>query len=190
MSLKLITAPTEEPISLAEARLHLRISDDVTDDDTLISALIAAARQGAEHITQRALMAQTWELALDEFEDEILLPKAPLASITSVTYVDEDGVSQSLTADDYQLDSHSEPARLLPAYGTCWPATRAQANAVLVRYAAGYASAAAVPQEIKSWMLLRVGLLYENRESVVAGVSIAELPHVDRLLDAYKVWGA
>lgn len=186
MSLKLITAPTAEPVTLAEAKAHLRV--DGTDDDAYITALIGAARQGAEHITGRALMAQTWELALDAFEADISLPRPPLASIASVKYLNDAGVLTPLDASAYLLDDHSEPARLLPAYGTTWPATRGQANAVLIRYVAGYASAATVPQEIKSWMLLHIGMLYENRESVVAGVSIAELPFVDRLLDAYRFW--
>jgi uncharacterized phiE125 gp8 family phage protein len=188
MSLKLITAPTAEPLTPAEAKTHLRVTG--SDDDAYITALIVAARQAAEHITGRALMPQTWELALDEFEDQIMLPKPPLTSITSVKYVDADGVLQTMDPAGYQLDDHAVPARLVPAYGTSWPSTRTQPNAVLVRFACGYANAAAVPQEIKSWMLLRIGMLYENREAMIVGVSIAELPHGERLLDAYCVWGA
>lgn len=187
MSLKLITAPVAEPITLTEAKAHLRITG--ADDDTYITSLIVAARQGAEHITGRTLMAQTWELALDWFEDAIRLPRPPLTSITSVKYLDDAGALQTMSASAYLLDDHSEPARLLPAYDTSWPATRTQANAVLIRYVAGYASAATVPQEIKNWMLLRIGMLYGSRESVVIGVPIAELPFVDRLLDAYRSWG-
>jgi uncharacterized phiE125 gp8 family phage protein len=200
MSLKLITAPASEPITLADAKLHLRVDIGVTADDTLITALIVAARQGAEHITGRALMPQTWELALDSFDEQnsatsahayrITLPKPPFVSITSVKYLDTAGMLQTMAAADYLLDTHDEPARIMPAYGTCWPATRDQANAVLIRYQAGYADAAAVPQQIKNWMLLRIGMLHANRESVVAGISIAEVPQVDRLLDAYRVWSA
>lgn len=186
MSLKLITAPASEPVTLPEAKAHLRITQ--SSEDTLITALIVAARQGAEHMTGRALMPQTWELALDEFEAEISIPMPPLASITSVKYVDTAGVLQTMAESAYQLDTHSTPARLLPAYGTCWPSTRDQANAVLIRYEAGYANAGAVPQEIKQWMLLRIGMLYENRESVVAGSALSEVPYVDCLLDPYRIW--
>lgn len=191
MSLKSITAPTTEPITLEQAKAHLRV--EVSDDDALISALIAAAREAVESKTQRSLMLQTWELALDAFpgcQDQygIRLPKAPLSAVTSVAYVDSDGAPQTMAEADYQLDDHSEPARILPAYGTTWPATRDQANAVVVQYEAGYADAAAVPAQIKAWMLLRIGMLYENRESV-AGGTLTELPFVDRMLDAYKVWG-
>jgi uncharacterized phiE125 gp8 family phage protein len=186
MSLKLITAPAAEPVSLVEAKAHLRV--DVTDDDTLITALIVAAREAAEHITGRSLMPATWELALDGFVDAIDLPRPPLLSITSVKYVDTSGDQQTVANGAWMLDSYSEPGRLMPSYGECWPATRAQANAVLIRYTAGYANAAAVPQQIKNWMLLRIGMLYENRESVVTGVTLTELPYVDRMLDAYRVW--
>jgi uncharacterized phiE125 gp8 family phage protein len=186
MASKLITAPATEPVTVAEAKAHLRV--DSADDDALITALIVAARQGAEHITGRALMPQTWELALDGFKDVIGLQKAPLTSITSIKYLDTAGALQTMSASDYLLDSHSEPARVMPAYGTSWPSTRDQANAVLIRFIAGYADAATVPQEIKQWMLLRIGMLYENRESVATGVTLTELPFVDRLLDAYKVW--
>lgn len=186
MPSKLITAPTAEPITLAEAKAHLRV--DSTDEDALITALIVAARQGAETATGRALLPQTWELALDEFATEVRLSRAPVSAVDSVKYVDTDGVLQVLDPAAYLLDSHSEPARLTAQFGASWPATRSQANAVLIRYVAGYANAAAVPQEIKQWMLLRIGMLYENRESVAAGVSLAEMPFVDCLLDAYRIW--
>lgn len=186
MSLKLITAPTSEPITIVEAKAHLRV--DVADDDALITALIVAAREAAEHITGRSLMPTVWELALDGFEDEIALPKPPLASVTSVKHLDTDGVLQTVDPTDYLLDSHSEPARLMPAYGESWPTTRDQSNAVLIRYTAGYADAAAVPQQIKNWMLLRIGVLYENREAVNVGNIVTEFAYVDRMLDPYKIW--
>lgn len=184
MSVKVITPPAAEPISLIEAKLHLRV--DSSDEDALITSLIASAREGAEHLTGRALMAQTLELALDGFPGAIKLPMPPLVSVTSVTYVDLVGVAQTLPDTDYTVDSYSEPARIVPAYGVCcWPSTRCQANAVLVRYQAGYD---AVPDQIKSWMLLRIGMLYEQRQAVVSGVSVASIPGVDRLLDAYRVY--
>lgn len=191
MSLKLITAPEEEPLTLVEAKAHLRVVSSA--DDLLIGALIAAAREAAEEKTRRALMLQTWELALPAFPGcadlyAIRLPKAPLSAITSVKYVDADGTLTTMAAEDYQLDNHAVPAQLVPAYGTVWPDTREQPNAVLVRYVAGYAESSDVPAQIKAWMLLRIGMLYENRESVV-GIVLNEMPFVDRMLDPYKVWG-
>lgn len=186
MSLKVITPPATEPVTLTEAKVHLRV--DGTAEDALITSLIVAARQGAEHLTGRALMPQTLELALDEFSDKIKIPRPPFVSVTSVTYTDTAGATQTLSPADYVIDSHSEPAQLVRPYGTGWPSTRCQPNAVLIRYQVGYANAAAVPDEIKSWMLLRIGMLYANRESVATGVSVASIPHVDRLLDAYRTY--
>jgi uncharacterized phiE125 gp8 family phage protein len=187
MGLKLITPATGYPITLSEAKLQVR-GVDGTEEDAYINGLIAAATQAAEHITENALMAQTWELGLDAFASEICLPRPPLASITSVKYLDEEGVLQTMAQQAWLLDDHSRPARLMPAYGTTWPATRCQANAVLIRYVAGYPDAATVPQEIKSWMLIRIGTLYANRESVVVGASVAGLSYVDRLLDSSRSW--
>lgn len=186
MGLKLITAPTSEPVSVAEAKAHLRVVG--TDDDAYIGSLITAARQSAESITGRALMPQTWEFAVDEFKSEIRLNKPPFSAVSSIKYIDKDGVQQTLAEADYILDSHSEPARVTSAYSKSWPYARKQANSVLIRFTAGYADAAAVPQEIKNWMLLRVGMLYENRESVAAGMTLDEVPHVDRLLSNYIDW--
>lgn len=187
MRLKLITGPASEPVTLIEAKAHLRVVS--TSDDAYITALIVAARQGAEHITGRALMPQTWELALDEFRSLIVLPKPPFVAVDSVKYVDGDGVLQTLDPASYLVDDYNEPARLMPAYAESWPYARNQANAVLIRFRAGYSSLETVPEQIKAWMLLRIGTLYANRESVAVGVSVASLPDVDRLLDEYRVWG-
>jgi uncharacterized phiE125 gp8 family phage protein len=202
MSLKLITPPTAEPLELADAKLHLRADMDDDTEDGYITSLIVAAREAAEHMTGRALITQTWELALDRFYEHrrefhrysgdayrIALPKPPLISVASVKYIDPNGIQQTMPEADYQVDIYSEPGRLVPAYNAFWPATRCQPNAVIIRYTVGYANAAAVPQQIKNWMLLRIGMLYENRESVSPGQPIQEMPQADRLLDAYRILG-
>lgn len=187
MSLKLITPPALEPVTLAEAKLHLRVSG--TAEDTLITALIVAARQHAEHITERAFITQTWELALDAFPAaEIRLPRPALLTIVSVKYDDAAAVEQTISGSGYTLDTHAQPGWLLPAYNTTWPTTLAAANAVRIRYTAGYGPAAAdVPAGIKAWMLLRIGALYRNREELADGRQ-AVPSFVDRLLDPYRIW--
>lgn len=188
MAYRLITAPASEPVTLTEAKTHLNVVG--TDDDTYITALIVAAREGAETITERVLMTQTWELALDAFPDALELIRVPVQSVTSITYDDADGVATVLGASAYALDTADDNgfAYIVPAYNTQWPVTQDSINAVRVRFVSGYASAALVPQQVKQWMLLRIGLLYKHREDVATGVSIAKVPYLDSLLDGCRIW--
>lgn len=187
MGLKLVTAPEAEPVSLAEAKAHLRVTS--ADEETLISALIVAAREHCEAWTHRRFVTQTWDLVLDCFPGWSLeFPNAPLQSVTSVTYVDTAGATQTLDSSEYLVDAQTDPGRIAPAYGLHWPATRDQMNAVTIRFACGYGAAAAVPSAIKAAMLLIVGHLFENREEAVTGTIIAELPFgVPALLAPYRV---
>ena len=188
MSLKLITAATILPVSLAEAKAHLRV--DVADDDAQITAMIWAAAQGAEQATGRALTAQTWELALNAFPAALQLTRVPVASVTSLTYIDSAGVSTVLSNTLYALSVADDFgfASVAPVYAGTWPTTRAEVNAVKLRFVAGYADAASVPEAIKSWIKLQVGAMYANRESVNIGNIVSPLGFVDALLDRYKVY--
>ncbi|HNL98397.1 MAG TPA: head-tail connector protein [Accumulibacter sp.] len=204
MFLASISPPATEPITLAEAKAHLRV--DLTDDDALITALIVAARQYAESETGRSLITQSWRLVLDGFPggsgpgtagpipsllpgNAILLDQAPVQSITSIQYLDTGGAWQTLPETEWVAELQSAPARITPAFGKTWPAALPQIGSVKVEFVAGYGEDAAVPQGIKIWMLLRLGALYENREEVSAmrQGKIEALPYVDRLLDAYRV---
>lgn len=191
MTLKLITGPAAEPITLTEAKLHLRVEHTVDDD--LITALIQAAREQAEHLTGRSLITQTWAQVLDAFPAaEIELGRPPVASITSITYVDPNGDTQTMSSSDYSLDSTTTPGYVLPAATlAAWPNTLDTANAVTVTFVSGYGDAADVPAAVKAWMKLHIGTLYKQREGIAAGVSVASLPDmfVDRLLDPFRVWG-
>lgn len=190
MTLLRITAPTVEPVTTAEAKLHLRVTHS-TDDD-LIDVLIAAAREQCEHLTGRALVTQTWERVLDAFPAvEIELGRPPVIAITSVTYTDAAGDSQILDSADYSLDNVTEPGYLLPAEGVIWPTTLDTANAVRVRFTCGYgATADSVPAALRAWIKLRLATLYKHREEIVAGISVADLPngYTDRLIDRYRLW--
>ena len=197
-TLKLQTAPAELPLSLAETKAHLRVDDTSSDD--LISRLIGAAVShvdGAEGWLGRALISQTWELALDAFptteKREIVVPLPPLQSITSITYVDTNGATQTLSTDVYDLvgDGGKQPARIVEAHGETWPSTRSQREAVTVRFVAGYGDTASdVPEAIRHGLLLMIGHLYEHREDVIAGVSVAEVPMASQwLLMPFRVWG-
>jgi uncharacterized phiE125 gp8 family phage protein len=181
MTVVVSTAPATEPVTITEAKLHLKV--DGTDDDNLITALIKAARMQAENETRRALITQTIDVYLDAFADEILLP--PITAVTAITYTDTAGATQTLASNQYAVDIYSEPARVVPAYDVTWPETREQNNAVKIRCTAGWANAAAVPEAIKSWMLLQIGHWYANREA--AGARLDPLPFIECLLDPYRV---
>ena len=204
MPLQLVTPPAEEPVSLAEAKQHLRV--DSGDDDLLIGSLISAARQAAETKTGRQLITARWKLVLDAFPGPslmqsatgvsfslpghaILLAKCPVQSVVSIEYLDMNGTTQVMPASDYVLDAACEPARLTPAFGKTWPPTLPQMGAVSVTFDAGYGTASAVPEGLKSWIKLRVGSLYGHREemSVLSRGRIDPLPFVDGLLDGFKV---
>ncbi len=191
MALRLTTAPTSEPLTLVEAKAHLRITH--TDDDDYIDALIIAAREAAEHVTQRSLLPQTWTLTLDCFpgcDGVIRLSRPPVTAVTWVKYYDTTNAQTTLSSSAYTTDFQTEPGRIVPAYGYTWPQTYDRINAVEVKYAAGYANAAAVPQQIKQWMLMRIASMYENRESeAVVGfnISLIKPDFTDRLLDRFCV---
>lgn len=206
MGYKLVTAPAMEPLSLPEAKNHLRL--DVNDDDTLIGLLITAARQYAEQKTGRSFCTQSWAYILDSFPgalsypavpfgsefslpaSAILLEKGPVASVDSIQYLDMTGTLQTLSSTVYTADLTGTLTRITPKFGKIWPPVLPQIAAVTVNFTAGYGLAADVPQGIKQWLLLRIGALYENREDVVVnGRSIAVTPmsFVDSLLDPYNI---
>ena len=188
MSIVVFTPPASEPITLAEAKMQCRVDHD--DEDELFVMLISAVRQHAETMLRRSLITQTLDAYFDYFPCEIGLQ--PLQSVTAITYVDTAGITQTLVADQYIVDAVSQPARITPTYGVSWPATRAQINAVKVRFVAGYGLPAAVPQCIKNWMLIRVATLFESRQQIIIGpggkIEI-EASFIDSLLDSERVYG-
>lgn len=151
----LVTGPTQEPLTLEEAKQHLAISQD--DDNALLAAYLTAAREAAQQYMGRALFTQTWKMTLSDFADEMLLPMAaPLASVTTVQYYDENGVLQTLSTDSYTVDTVSEPGRVLLAAGQSWPSVQSDRRGprVIVTYVCGWADVALIPELIKQGMRL------------------------------------
>jgi uncharacterized phiE125 gp8 family phage protein len=202
MGLTLKVAPSVEPVTLAEAKLHCKV--DGTDDDALITALIVAARQQAEHRTGRALVTQQWELTQSVFPlalyayriaqndpRRIELPKPILQSVQSVKYLDDNGVQQTLANTEYQVVTSELVGYVQPAYGKSWPSCRVQPDSVVIAYTCGYGDAAAVPISIKSWIKMAVATMYAQREAIITGTIVAEVPRdfFAGLLDPFLVPG-
>lgn len=174
---------TNYPVTLAEAKLRLRI--DSSADDTDLQMMIEAATGLAQSITRRSIATNTWQLKLDAFPAEIRLLHPPIVAVQSITYVDPDGATQTLAGSAYSVDTASEPGWILPADGTEWPDTKDTANAVTVNYTAGYGLSC--PSEIKQFILLQVGHMYRNREAV-ADKAMSVVPYGERMLDEFKLW--
>jgi len=208
-ALQLLTPRVLQPLTLAEAKLHLRV--DNTDEDDLIASLIVAATDAAEHYMGRAVLPQTWVQSLDAFADasvlqtsydlgsatqgntqKIALYMPPVTAITTITYLRaSDGTQQTLASNAYKLAKANDYlATVEPVYGTSWPSVRQQSESVQITFVTGYADAASVPALIKSWVKMRLGALYQNRESWTVGrsLSIAPNPHIDLMLDRYRAW--
>lgn len=188
MALKLLMAPTVPCVTLADAKLHCRV--DVPDDDALITQLVDAATQDAEHLMQRAIMPQQWQLTLDAFPSCIELQRPIVTAINSVKYVaSATGTLTTLAGTEYLADLDSElVGRVTPAYGKSWPDTRVQLGAVQIVFTCGWPDANSVPAVIKRWICLRVGALYENREAWTLGKAIERNEFVDQLLDRYRIF--
>ena len=184
MALTIYSEPAQEPVSLAEQKIQSRVSTDA--DDALLSLYITAARQNCEQFQARAYITQTWDLTLDDWPADgcIYAPRAPLASVTSITYVDDAGTTQTLSSSLYTVDTKSEPGRIYPAYGETWPSVRGQPNAITVRFVAGYGTTMqSVPARMRAAIMVLAHHWYENREPVVIGTIVADLPKsMDRML--------
>lgn len=179
IDLVLASAPAEKALSLVEAKTHLRV--DAGDLDGEISANIDAAvgrLDGFAGVLGRALVTQSWTLYLSCFPvSAIALPLPPLQSVTSITYVDADGQTQTVAADDYVV--HAGALALVePAYGKSWPSARYQRRAIAVTYVCGYGPASAVPGPIKSALKLILDELHDGAETAEA---------VRRLTAPYRV---
>jgi len=177
---RLVTAPATEPLTLNEVKLFLRV-DDTTEDD-LITSLITAARGLVEGHTWMPLISQTWAMQFDKDELNLLvwnINKAPLISVSSITYYDSDNNIQTLAASSYEVDIYGSPARFRIK---TMPSVYDRMNALQLNFVCGYANAAAVPQPIKQALYMIIGHLYENRQDVITGTQVNEMPQASELL--------
>jgi uncharacterized phiE125 gp8 family phage protein len=160
----IITPPSVEPVTVAEAKKHLRVEH--SEDDAQITSLIVAARRGFETRTNRSLVTRTYRLDLDRFpagRGQIRLPFGPALSVAAVAYLDDNGAPVTVSAGDYILDKTSDVATLTPVPDQCWPWATPRPGGVSVTYNAGYGDASAVPDDAKAAILLMLADFYDNR---------------------------
>lgn len=179
MTLSLLIPPEVEPVTLAEAKVHLRVEHALEDE--LIRTYVVAARELVEAETARALLEQTWELALSGFSCAcLLLPRPPLLGVVEVRYLDSAGVDHVWASSEYEVEivagPHARHGLLRPGAGKSWPATQITPRAVRVVFRAGYG--ADLPASLKAAVLLAAEDFYERRDVGVA---------VHRLIAPFRV---
>lgn len=194
-SLTRTTPPTVEPVTLAEAKAHLRVDSEA--DDAYILGLIATAREWVESYLDRTLIHTQWTMRMEDFpgDDEgIDLPRPPMATADAntaviVSYTLSDGSTATLDSNAYRVFRNSTPGEVHPIYGGGWPSDRrSDEDAVAVTWWAGYgAGPADVPASIRHSMLMLIGHWYEMRSSVLTGTISKEIEFgVKTLLDSQR----
>ena len=192
------THPAVEPVTLSEAKGHLRV--DSTDDDAYITGLIRAAREWVEEYLDRTLIHTQWVMRFDKFPADstadIELPRPPMvasgtATSVTVAYTLEDGTTATYGTASFRVDRASTPGAVKTVYAATWPPHRQDDNSVSVTWWAGYgASGTDVPAAIRHAMLMLVAFWYDNRSTVLVGSISKQLEFaVESLLSSQK-WGS
>ncbi len=179
--LTIVTQPTFEPVTVGDVVSRLRL-DESAEENALISSLITTARQKIE--AEYGLVCA--ETVFDQFLDcypkdyTIRLQKWPILSVTSFKYLDSEGTLTTLASTQYDSKLNINPARIQPAYGIQWPTLRNVSEQIQIRFSAGYSSQSAIPETIKTAIILLIGHWYENREQT----TIADLRNIPFGVDA------
>jgi uncharacterized phiE125 gp8 family phage protein len=189
LNVREISVATTEPVTTAYAKDHLRV--DITDDDTLIGNLVTAARLYCERYLRQSLVQHTYRAYLPFFYDCVTLPHGPVQSITHIKYYNTDSPSvlTTLASTVYALHDDS----VYRNHGETWESTYPRTDSVQITYVTGFADTSspqgfgeAVPEAVRSAILLIVGDLYENREAKIVGLMSSTNPTVDMLLHPYR----
>ncbi len=192
------TQPAVEPVTLAEAKSHLRV--DTADDDTYITGLIRAAREWCEQYLDRTLVHTQWVMRFDRFPPDgthdIELPRPPIvasgtATAVALTFTFENGTTSTYSTASYRVDRASTPGAVKTLYGQAWPPHLQDDNSISVTWWGGYGpSGSDVPQSIRHAMLMLVAFWYDNRSTVLVGSISKQLEFaVESLLSSQK-WGS
>ena len=179
-------ASSDLPVSLAEAKDHLYITHDEDNDQIGRKAEAAVQYVEGRFSGHRRLMRTVYDLRLPSFPYQatrITLPLPPLYSVVSISYVDSEGDTQTLSTDDYTVFTPTDsPGFVELAYNESWPSTRAVPDAVTIRFIAGYANAASVPAAVKEAVLLKLENLFDPERAPEASVKRA----IDSLIAPYQ----
>lgn len=189
MGISVVSGPTTDPVTLAEAKAHLRVS--ISDDDGLIAGYILAARHWAEGQMHRPIASRMYDYTFDRhwpWRDRrhvIELPQPPLLSVRSISYVDASGTTQTLATNQYTVMTNRARGTIVPAYDVTWPEVRDQVEAITVRFVAGYTNftdatvspnvtvtGPGVPDDLRLAVMTHIEILYDRdpqmRESLEA----------------------
>jgi len=164
MPLSVVAAPATEPLTLSEAKLQLRLSTD--DDNAVVTSLIPSARSVIEAVTRTALLTQQLRLTLPAFFNEIFLPRPPLQSVSTFTYLDADGATQTVDSSLYNVVS-GNPSRITLATNQSWPETLEHPEAVTITFVAGYATVAEIPPKLMAALRLEIEQEYEGPDDIL-----------------------
>jgi len=178
---QLKTSPSVEPLSLEEVKIQAKVDLDL--DDEYLDGLITMSRQYVEAFQNRALITQTWTAYFDSFPTDgfFELPLPPLQNVTSLKYLDTDGVQQTMSSALYRVDNALEPGRIYLEYQQSWPISRAVRNAIEIEFICGYGdTATTVPAGTKHAMMMLCAAWYDRRTAVVdqSSGNVTELPRV------------
>ena len=181
-----LTAPAVEPVTVAEAKAHLRVTS--TNEDALISNLIASAREEVEAATGIALITQDWRLYLDAWPDcgVIRLPKHPVQLVSQVTVYDALGTATSGVPSAVNLDRASRPARFAKPDSVALPGQAM--NGIEIDFRAGFGSTGVdVPDGLKRAILLLVSFWFEHRGTGQSSNQDAIWPDgFERIINRYR----
>lgn len=200
-------APAVEPITKAEVKLHLDLASGDTSQDTMLDMFIATAREIVEERTGLALIDQTWQLTLDNwpvnkggeswwdgmretavteiysYSKDLVLPRYPLQSISSIT---ADGNAVTV-ADVFHVDSEQKPGRITPKSGQVWPTVTQAAQGIVITFVAGYgASGASVPSGIKLALIQMVAYMYSHRGDDCSPVNAYKMSGAEGMINMYR----
>lgn len=202
MGLLRTVEPAALPVALADAKKQCEISASDTTHDSHITRLIKAATADVERHARRALITQTWRLSLNDwpigkvhqrnryagYNARVLIPRPPLQSVSSITYVNDGGVVTTLAVDKYQVTAGASPGYVEPSFGEVWPVVRPETvEPIKITFVAGFGDTeSSVPEQFKNLVFELVAFRFMNR-----GDAETDIPkHVMRGLNALRCGAA